>query len=216
VSTNAHGGAFEGRNRRVLAQQGLRADAADAAAAGLTGRVDGLEGRVQALEDAPPVTTGNLVRTVVRIRLADVVAIGGSLGPATIDLTPALPPGSHIVNWLTKLTTPFVSATTPFHLETTFEWAAYDSVAPDASPYVVTIVKGSPVVLGDDVAAPATYDGFAATGPNADPFAAGVSATAYRWPYTPTMRAVLASTGPNFDQYTDGELEIIVLSVTML
>ncbi len=178
-------------------------------------RTDELQGLVEILYGAVAALAGGadsgVVRTVITLTLDQVLALGAVSGPVDIELTPLLPAGSTIINALATLTSAFVSSVTPYDLSVEFIWRANDSVAPDAIP--LDIAAKVPVSIGNDVTPPDTYQSFAATVGDT-PFAA--NANAYRWPYTPTLVARLTATGTTFDTFTEGQLQIVVASVTML
>lgn len=154
-------------------------------------------------------------RTVLRLEAAQVAALGATPGPSVIELTPDLPPGSHIINLVTNVSTAFVSSAAGYQLDAELFWRANDSVAPDAVPYDTASVKAA-FTIGLDGGPVAQYGSLTASGPNDNPFAAGANPT--RWPYTPTLCVTLTSGGsaPNMDTYTDGVLEIVVVSATMI
>lgn len=198
-------GTLQGIAKRAGELQGS-IDTTDAAAAALAERV-------AALETAP---AGEGVRTVIRLTAADVVTLGAFPGPLVLELTPDLPPGSHIINLVTNVSTAFVSSVAGYQLDAELFWRANDSVLPDPTPYDTLAVKAA-FTIGTDTGTVVQYGSLTASGPNDNPFAAGANPA--RWPYTPTLCVTLTASGagtPNLDSFTDGVLEIVVASVTMI
>jgi hypothetical protein len=218
MSGNAHGGEMGSRNRRVAAANGQRSDTLDGEVAALVtsgaatdAAVAAIDTRVTALEAGG---SGRVIRTVIQLTAAQVAALGAfTTGKA--ELSPSLPAYSSILNVTSHLITPFVSSVVGYDLQVDMLWRANDSTPPDATPLDMAAVK-SAYYIGSDTRALTRWEGFG-TASSGSPFAA--ETTAERWPYTPTLVADLSAGGggtPNLDSFTDGLLEIVVLSVTML